>query len=171
MSKQSLLRALADASARRRVPTTTAATTTTAAIRPVTSPPALFPAEDPLPPPPPTSLISLGVGGVPSGGSTAPSIASDGNAVAFTTTSALVTTDRNGAADVYVHDLDTGTTVLVSATADGDAGTGASTGGSLSTNGRLVAFSSTADDLALGDGNGVADVFVRDLATSTTTRI
>ncbi|MCC6224855.1 MAG: PD40 domain-containing protein [Microthrixaceae bacterium] len=171
MSKQSVLQALAEASARRRVTATATATTTTATTRPVAAPPALFPAEDPLGPPPPTALVSLGLGGVPSGGSTAPSIASDGNSVAFTTTSALVTTDRNGAADVYVHDLDTGTTLLASATADGDAGTGASTGGSLSTNGRLVAFSSTADDLALGDGNGAADVFVRDLATSTTTRI
>jgi Tol biopolymer transport system component len=41
---------------------------------------------------------------------------------------------------------------------------------SMSSDGRYVAFYSFASDLVAGDGNGVEDVFVRDLRTNTTTR-
>jgi Tol biopolymer transport system component len=40
----------------------------------------------------------------------------------------------------------------------------------ISANGRFVAFDSLASDLVVGDGNGLRDVFVRDLRTKTTVR-
>ena len=42
---------------------------------------------------------------------------------------------------------------------------------SLSADGQVVAFASSAADLVTGDTNGDADVFVRDLAAGTTTRV
>jgi Tol biopolymer transport system component len=49
---------------------------------------------------------------------------------------------------------------------------GASSGDpSLSGDGRIVAFDTIADDLVPGDGNGVSDVFVRDVVAGTTTRV
>ena len=48
---------------------------------------------------------------------------------------------------------------------------GASLDPSISANGRYVVFWSPADDLVAGDGNGVNDVFRRDLLTDTTTRV
>ncbi|GAA4108138.1 hypothetical protein GCM10022215_01580 [Nocardioides fonticola] len=60
---------------------------------------------------------------------------------------------------------------LVSATAGGSTGNARSTDASVSRDGRWVAFSSSASDLVSGDTNGVADVFLRDLRTGTTTRI
>jgi Tol biopolymer transport system component len=43
--------------------------------------------------------------------------------------------------------------------------------GSISADGRFVAFSSFADNLVAGDTNGTYDVFVKDLQTGTITRV
>jgi Tol biopolymer transport system component len=73
----------------------------------------------------------------------------------------LVAADTNGATDVFVHRLATGTTTLVSrATAASD---GSSTQPSLSTDGARVAFQSLATNLVTGDTNGVSDIFIVDL--------
>ncbi len=61
-------------------------------------------------------------------------------------------------------------TQLVSFTPDGRAATLGATAPSISADGRFVAFVSTSSDLVEGDTNGVADVFVRDLATGATRR-
>jgi Tol biopolymer transport system component len=71
---------------------------------------------------------------------------------------------------VFVHDLGSGATTLVSARGDGSPGSGASIRPSISSDGRLVAFESSAPDLVAGDGNGRADAFVRELATGVTVR-
>lgn len=123
------------------------------------------------PSPSQTIMVSLTPDGAASGSASSPSISSDGRTVVFNTLSPLVPEDRNGAPDVYVRDVEEGTTKLVSATPEGVSGAGASTGGSLSTNGRLVAFTSTAEDLSLGDTNQQPDVFVRDLVAGTTVRV
>ena len=52
----------------------------------------------------------------------------------------------------------------------GNAGSGQG-GVAISADGRFVAFVSDASNLAAGDTNGVADVFVRDLHSNTTTRV
>ncbi|WP_426571581.1 DUF4214 domain-containing protein [Aquihabitans sp. McL0605] len=62
-------------------------------------------------------------------------------------------------------------TGLISAAPNGKSGAGTSTESDVNTNGRFVAFTSTATDLVPGDTNGAADVFVRDTLTETTTRV
>jgi Tol biopolymer transport system component len=59
---------------------------------------------------------------------------------------------------------------LVSAAPDGTPGDGASEHPAPSADGGRVAFASLAEDLVPGDGNGVSDVFVRDLTGGTTER-
>ena len=55
--------------------------------------------------------------------------------------------------------------------AGGAAGGASSTANSISADGRLVVFSSRADNLSDDDGNNTEDVFVRDLVTNTTTLV
>ena len=64
-----------------------------------------------------------------------------------------------------------GSTRLVSVGAHGLQGNDFSSGPTLSTNGRFVAFVSAASNLVPGDTNGSADVFVRDRYAGTTTRV
>ncbi len=71
---------------------------------------------------------------------------------------------------VYRWDRLTNTIVLVSAAAGGAPGNGASGGARVADDGR-VAFWSAASDLVAGDGNGTIDVFLRDVAAGTTTRV
>jgi hypothetical protein len=65
-----------------------------------------------------------------------------------------------------------GTTSLVSRAtgAAGAAGSGASTNGRVSGDGRWVVFTSAANNLVAGDSNNAADVFVRDLTSNVTQR-
>src|SRR5262249_45946330 len=127
-----------------------------------------------------TTLVSRSAAGDASGNasSSEPVISADGRFVAFTSSATdLVAgfTDNNAAGgDVFLRDTVAGTTTLVSrgaasATAGGN---GASSGATLSRDGRLVAFQSLATDLVAGftDNNGSAltDVFLRDTVAGTT---
>jgi flagellin-like hook-associated protein FlgL len=115
------------------------------------------------------SISSAGVQG--NSHSYNPSISSDGRYVTFEAfASNLVTGDINSASDIFVRDLLTGTTQLVSKDAGGGSADGGSTNAWISGDGRYVAFQSAATDLVSGDTNGVTDVFVRDLSTGATTR-
>ena len=106
------------------------------------------------------------------GFSSAASISRDGRFVAFQSAAAnLVPGDTNGSPDVFVRDLVAGTTVRVSVGAGGAQADGPSYQAEISADGRVVAFASTASNLVPGDLNGFADVFVRDLAAGTTSRI
>src|SRR5215211_2835679 len=51
------------------------------------------------------------------------------------------------------------------------AASGVSAGGSISADGRYVAFYSSASDLVLGDSNEADDAFVRDLSAGATERV
>ena len=62
------------------------------------------------------------------------------------------------------------TTVRASVDTAGGDSDNSSDDPSISGNGRFVAFYSRASDLVAGDGNGVFDVFVRDLVAGTTVR-
>ena len=94
------------------------------------------------------------------------SLSRDGHYVAFSSTSGLVPADDNRRIDVYVRNLVTQRTRLVSVAQDGSAAggdpTNSSVSPSISASGRYVAFSSLADDLVAGDAGGHRDVFVRD---------
>jgi Tol biopolymer transport system component len=103
--------------------------------------------------------------------STSPSLSADGRLVAFDSwESNLVPGDTNGRFDVFVFDRQTQTTERVSLTSAGVEGNNDSTGPSISADGRLVAFTSDADNLVAGDGNFDLDVFVHDRQTHTTVR-
>jgi Tol biopolymer transport system component len=92
--------------------------------------------------------------------------------VVFTSASAkLVPGDTNGRRDVFVRDLATGTTMLVTTGLNGAPANNDSDDASISAGGRYVAFGSLASNLVAGDTNGFSDVFVRDLDAGTTTRV
>ena len=91
------------------------------------------------------------------------SISSDGRGVAFRSdASGLVPGDTNGVPDVFLRDLQGGTTERMSVGPGGTQGNGFSGRPSISGDGRCVAFESLADDLAAADTNGDWDAFVRD---------
>lgn len=102
-----------------------------------------------------------------------PVTSANGRFVAFSSVANnLVTNDNNGLTrDVFVRDLQTNTTILVSVSSDGTtSGDGDSFAPSISGDGRYVAFESKATNLvtAPSDADGESDVFVRDLQTNTT---
>jgi len=98
------------------------------------------------------------------------SVSSEGSLVAFASAADdLVLNDANGCPDVYVRDLLSGSNLLVSVDASGTwSGNGPSGEPTISSDGRFVAFSSSASNLAPRDTNNASDVFVRDLLTGTT---
>jgi Tol biopolymer transport system component len=92
-----------------------------------------------------------------------PSLSADGRWIAFATDSAgVVAGDTNGWSDAFVLDRETGAVVRVSVSTSGDQANGPSYLPVTSANGRFVAFTSGASNLASGDTNFVDDVFVRD---------
>lgn len=113
-----------------------------------------------------SSQSSATAGGV----SSAPLFSRDGKVLAFLSSADnLVTNDANGnLIDLFVRDLATGVTQLVSVNTNGVSGNGPSHSAALSANGQIVAFVSQASDLVDGDTNRVEDVFVRDLARGVT---
>ena len=98
-----------------------------------------------------------------------PQISADGRFVAFLSdASDLVPGDTNGVTDIFVRDLQTGTTERVSVGSSGAQANGQSLGPTISGDGRFVAFRSAASNLIQGDTNGVGDIFVRDTQAGTT---
>ena len=98
-------------------------------------------------------------------GSRSPSINADGRYVAFVSrASNLVPGDTNGVQDVFLHDLETGVTSMVSKRGDVLAN-GHSFNPSLSADGRYISFESNASNLVDGDTNNRWDIFVYDRVT------
>ena len=98
------------------------------------------------------------------------SISGDGRLVGFASTaSSLVGPVPRG--DIFVRDRTLGTTTLVSGRPDGKPSNGTSLLPLVSRDGGCVVFQSYASDLVGGDTNGAGDVFVRDLAAGTTSRV
>ena len=103
------------------------------------------------------------------GGSGKPSISADGRFVAFESNADnLVALDTNRQSDIFVHDLQAGTTIRVNVETSGRQADLGGLGASISADGTRVAFFSPATNLVRGDHNGALDVFVRDLRHSTT---
>jgi Tol biopolymer transport system component len=120
-----------------------------------------------------TTRVSVASGGTQGNGrSDLPSISRDGRYVAFFSAATnLVPGDTNGKADIFVRDVVAGSTRRVSIPAGGGQANGDSTFPSISDNGQQVAFGSAASNLVSGDGNGLQDIFVRDLTAATTSRV
>lgn len=116
------------------------------------------------------SLPSAAANGLSSLGQN--SVSSDGRYVVFDSDADNLTlNDTNAGPDVFVRDLVTGAFSLVSVDTNGFSADAFSGEGTISSDGRYVAFSSSADNLAPGDNNRAQDVFVRDLQTATTTLV
>lgn len=117
-----------------------------------------------------TTLVSVNTSGSSgNAGSTNPVISADGSTVAFESfASELVSRDLNGAGDVFIRNLATGTTTLVSVNNNDESGNGRSLNPVMTADGSTVAFQSYASDLVSGDSNGTSDAFVRDLVAGTT---
>jgi Ca2+-binding RTX toxin-like protein len=120
-----------------------------------------------------TTRISVDSAGNPGNKSSyGRSISADGKLVVFDSDATnLVPGDTNNSSDVFVRDLLTNTTTRISVDSAGNQGNSYSVGGSISADGRFVAFSSNASNLVPGDTNNSSDVFVRDLSTNTTTLV
>jgi Tol biopolymer transport system component len=97
-----------------------------------------------------TTFISRGTDGKPPRGQADdPALSGNGRYVVFASDSSnLVTTGPEGGPGVFRHDLATGATILVSVTPDGGVAEGTSGQASVTEDGRMVAFTSTALDLA-----------------------
>jgi putative cell wall-binding protein len=122
-----------------------------------------------------TALVSQGgVGPSPAeAGADDPAISADGGLIAFRSTAGnLVTTPVNGSAQVYVRSLADATTSLVTTNAAGDRGAdGDSAEPSFTPDGRHIAYSSSARDLAAGVVPVARQIYLTDLANRTTTLI
>ncbi|HWH10928.1 MAG TPA: hypothetical protein VG165_07355 [Solirubrobacteraceae bacterium] len=123
--------------------------------------------------------VSVAHGGVQANAaSTGPAISADGTTVSFDSSATnLVGGDANGVADVFVRVPSTDTTERVSISTSGAEQNRSATAGfdevsSLSANGRLVVFDSTATNLVHGeDPTPRSNVFLRDRARHTTTLV
>jgi Tol biopolymer transport system component len=117
-----------------------------------------------------TSRVSLGFGGQqPNAGSYSPSISGDGHYIAFVSDATnLVPVDTNSKTDVFVRDQLAGSITRVSVSSLGEQGDGYSYQCAISSDGRYVAFTSTAYNLAQGGAFGYPSVYVRDLQMGTT---
>jgi Tol biopolymer transport system component len=126
-----------------------------------------------------TSLVSVNAAGTNSGrgGSLGPVFSPDGRSIAFTSSAGdLASGDANTCPtpsgsffapcrDVFVRDLEAGSTTLVSAPAGAPGGGAAvpSWDPAFAPDGRSLAFTSQATGFGPRDTNGAADVYVRDL--------
>jgi Ca2+-binding RTX toxin-like protein len=96
----------------------------------------------------------------------------DGNSVVFVSTSSnLVANDTNGAADIFLKDLTTGTVTLLSKSASGVQVNGTVGGIDVSADGTKILFTSTATNLVSAETIGFKNVYVKDLATGTVTLV
>ena len=120
-----------------------------------------------------TSLISISSLGVKGNSSSDhPDVSLDGNLIVFhSSASNLVPVDTNALSDIFVHDRQTGLTIMASINSDGIQTNGVSILPTISSDGMIVAFQSEAANLVLGDTNGVSDIFIWDYRTSKTQRI
>jgi Tol biopolymer transport system component len=101
-----------------------------------------------------------------------PVVSGNGRFVAFhSEASNLVRGDNNRLGDVFIRDLSRRTTRRVSISTRGRGANGTSANATISDNGRYVAFTSRALNLAPATPGGVDNVFLRDVRRATTTRI
>jgi Tol biopolymer transport system component len=120
-----------------------------------------------------TELVSRSTEGARANGdSKYPQLSADGSRVAFASLADnLVRADTNRTWDVFMRDVPSGTTILASVSDSGRQGNHASFIPAISADGNQVAFVSASSTLVPGDTNGVRDVFVRDLATESLSRV
>lgn len=120
-----------------------------------------------------TRLVSQGMNGVEGNqNSHAPAISADGKSVAFESYATnLVPVDSNGVRDVFVWNADSGRVSAVSE-ASGVEANSECFEPTISADGSLIAFSSSADNLAAGvSGTSTVNVYLRDMQSGAVTLI
>ncbi len=123
-----------------------------------------------------TTLVTFNSAGTASavtGGIFLEDISADGRYVAIASYDGdLVAGDTNLKLDVFVRDMQTGTTRLASVNAAGAAGNNHSFASRISDDGQRIAFASAATNLTTqNDFNSSNDIFVRNLTTNTTSLV
>lgn len=119
------------------------------------------------------SVSSAGSQGNNSSGGTV-SISRDGNFVTFNSNASnLISSDTNGVNDIFLRDISSGTTEVITQSTSGTLQNGSPVTGAshMSEDARFVVFSSTATNLVSGDTNNSQDVFLRDRQLAKTIRI
>ncbi|MGA9777271.1 MAG: hypothetical protein WBS33_03265 [Verrucomicrobiia bacterium] len=118
-----------------------------------------------------TTLVSVSTnGGFGNGISRAPVMTPDGRYVAFVSSASnLVAGDTNGIPDIFVRDMQAGTTTLASpgAMSTGTTSDSGSAAPAITPDGRYVLFYSTATNVVPGV-TSVGDIYVYDLTAATT---
>lgn len=104
-------------------------------------------------------------------GSTDGRITPDGRYLAFRSTANTLVAGDTNRDDIFVRDRTRKRTRLVSVAVNGGPANGPANSPHISDDGNLVAFYSSASNLVPGDTNNEIDVFARDLAAGTTTRV
>lgn len=119
-----------------------------------------------------TERVSVGPSGAQANGNSGqPCISDDGRFVAFESLASNLVAGDTVAWDIFVHDRWTHTTERVSLDSNGTQHNGACHYPSLSADGRLVSFWSSATNLVAGDTNNAGDAFVHDRASGVTERV
>ncbi|MBK8178749.1 MAG: PD40 domain-containing protein [Planctomycetes bacterium] len=120
-----------------------------------------------------TTRVSVATGGGEADGeSRDPRISPDGRFVVFGSFSrTLVQPHSSSHQDIFVHDRTLATTVIVSVPQGGGLANQNCTHADITDDGATVVFSSSATNLVSGDANGVADLFLVDVATQNLVRI
>ncbi|WP_182867220.1 beta-propeller fold lactonase family protein [Rhodopirellula sp. JC639] len=126
-----------------------------------------------------TTLVSAADPNLATGSSTgnsysySPGFSDDGRYVTFWSDATdLVPGDTNGVFDLFLRDLQLGTTERINLAPDGSQAIGGNTHNSHpSADGRFIAYWSWADNLVADDTNGVSDAFVLDRQTGITERV
>lgn len=121
-----------------------------------------------------TVLVSRASGahGAPANGdSSEPSVSENGQLVAFTSTATNLGGPRNGQPAVYVRNLNTERTFLVSRASNGTAADAGATEPSLAPGGGAVGFVTAAQNLAAGVPAGVSEVYLHQLHGGRTTLV
>lgn len=120
-----------------------------------------------------TELVSVNLSGLlANGGSSSPDVSASGDIVTFNSTATDLVPQPVSGSQVYVRDMATDTTTLVSRSLTGSGGGNSySYASRVSGNGRFVGYSSDATDLVAGDGNGRLDAFSFDRMTQSTERV
>jgi hypothetical protein len=134
-----------------------------------------------VPPVSPTNVVSLSnsstQGNGPSGAVgtnefVSNAVSGNGRFVAFVSAATnLVQNDTNSQQDIFVRDLQLGTTTRVSVASNGAQADNESLLPSISGDGRYVSFSSLADNLVTGSVPGQQGVYLHDMTTGITTRL
>ena len=120
-----------------------------------------------------TTLVSTNSNGVKdNGGAVVSTISANGRYLTFHSTATnLAAADTNASIDVYWKDTLTNETKLVSSSASGAVGNNRSWYASISTDGNLVAFESSATNLLPTNDNAYVDIFVKNMTTGAIQRV